>query len=420
MGGNAGFAGGIPRNLESAGTFPLVLPVQVRPQEQGLWCWAATASMITTYLSDGQTAGLRQCDFASDGMPAGRNCCAADMPLECDRPEYPRFVPHGFRVTIEARDWPVWKDVVSEIANNRPLGLVERYPKTSHMFVALGVHELQGDRLLEIYDPASPGNYWWHEFSDYELGIPGRTRGAAYYGIRGCAPSCRTIDSPPLADLCFGQTASSTPACPALAAVNVPAASATTTSPTFASEDAAADAGLLRVPLLGQAHPESMGFSSIQAASDASKPGRLTKERVGVEDIDLNGIVNGTGNTVTVLSGSGEHYFLYLLDGKELGLITVMQRGTLFRPIAYGNAGVANALIQAKAILAQNPNPPVLQRPLKFYRARGLGQYFLVLNNRLVPLIAAKGLGVGRLYTFPQVRTALKELLPKNLDGPPF
>ena len=283
-----------PRAPETAGSGSgsaaceegLVLPVETHTQEEPLWCWAASASMLTSFLAADRKNELRQCDFANDALPPGGtplDCCSVPRPEQCDRPEFPKFTPHGFSVTVHEDRWPSWSNVTDELYGGRPLGLVEEHsygPQPSaHMFIATGCKTVNGDRLLETYDPAEPGAYWWHEYADYELGVPGRRMARAYYKLAACGGQCATDSGKCLQ----GETGTATaPACTTW--LNVPPASPPPLPlKGFATLELAVDLGLGRACMLAVTHPESLGLTAAggegPAAAAISSPSNSTSSR---------------------------------------------------------------------------------------------------------------------------------------------
>src|SRR5262245_40017709 len=65
--------------------------VTLRPQETGMWCWAASGEMVMDFLG----TNVSQCDEANKRF--GRtDCCHNPVPNACINGGWPEFDKYGF------------------------------------------------------------------------------------------------------------------------------------------------------------------------------------------------------------------------------------------------------------------------------------------------------------------------------------
>lgn len=127
------------------------LPVDLYPQEQPSWCWAASAEMAMAYIRGPR---IRQCTQveASYGFAAG-TCC--QQPTACDYTGWPQFQNYSFcsKDTL----FPLTQDQVREQLNTRKTPFVFALATGdggTHMWVARGYKTVlvpQVDTALAIH-----------------------------------------------------------------------------------------------------------------------------------------------------------------------------------------------------------------------------------------------------------------------------
>jgi len=141
------------------------LPVQLHPQETGMWCWAASGQMIMDYLNH-DTA---QCVQANNRFNRS-DCCNIDLcppPTEssanaCAQGGWPEFNKYGFTFKTTSNTALSWKDLREQISNmhkckKRPFAFSWHWPGGGgHMMVAKGYLTLQGVNYVVMLDPWSP------------------------------------------------------------------------------------------------------------------------------------------------------------------------------------------------------------------------------------------------------------------------
>jgi hypothetical protein len=413
-----GGTGGTPGTLgdnKPPGSLPYILAVTPMPQEQLKWCWAASASMIATYIDGSRANDLLQCKFASVGGP---DCCASPLPTGCDRPGYPRFDVKGFSFDIHREGWPTWQGVKGELGSNRPFALTETYPVTggAHMRVATGAHEVLGDAVLKVYDPAGDGVFWWYDYTDYRTAEKDRVPGYTHYRVHPASPArCLTDDLGTGANACNNTGIPSAGPAPSCAPSTLPTPVVAVNLSLLAARD-----GLLRVRAIGQADPGPLGFTSAADAQDA----KLSLEAYYIHDVELATLVSACPSFQTRSAFVDDYLYVSQATGTGLGFIEVKEStpGT-WKPIAYGNSPDAKEIHAIAAMLKASP-PGLPPRPV-LLRVRPLRLYLLVAPQsgggvKLYPSRKIGGLTPGLGLPEAQTITQLRIILPGEINGGPF
>jgi hypothetical protein len=150
-----------------AGTATCVTPAQshlavtLRPQQTGMWCWAASGQMVMEYLG----VNVQQCTQANDEF--GRSdCCASPTPSACVNGGWPQFDKYGFTFQRTSSTALSWNDLQKELADTscgrRPVAFSWGWTGGGgHMMVAIGYQTVNNVNFVEINDPWAPnvGNH---------------------------------------------------------------------------------------------------------------------------------------------------------------------------------------------------------------------------------------------------------------------
>lgn len=165
---------------------PVVLGVQLRPQQKPKWCWAACGEMIM--LKAGRNPRtISQCIQASKSVAGSKrtNCC--DRAADCDFTSWPVFDRFGFTFMHTSDSAIGWEQLVEEIKAGRPLCGAIKWSDSArdtpgHMFVVDGycIKE-DGDRWIHILDPEPTpipdaifkkarrgGDDYWMKWQDFQ------------------------------------------------------------------------------------------------------------------------------------------------------------------------------------------------------------------------------------------------------------
>lgn len=128
-------------------------PVALRPQETGMWCWAASGEMAMDFLGTDVT----QCDQANRRF--GRtDCCNNPVPNACVNGGWPEFAKYGFN-SEHTSDAPLsWEQVRSEIyCAKRPFAFSWHWSGGGgHMMIVRGYVTLEGTNYVYVNDPWAP------------------------------------------------------------------------------------------------------------------------------------------------------------------------------------------------------------------------------------------------------------------------
>lgn len=145
------------------------LAVTLRPQQTGMWCWAASGQMVMEFLG----VSVQQCTEANNEF--GRtDCCNSPTPSGCVNGGWPEFDKYGFtfqRTSNLALTWDQVRTEVSDAAacSRRPFAFSWHWPGGGgHMMVAIGYQTVGGVNYVEINDPWAP-NVGDHRFLTYDF-----------------------------------------------------------------------------------------------------------------------------------------------------------------------------------------------------------------------------------------------------------
>jgi hypothetical protein len=130
------------------------LEVPLVPQKTDNWCWAASAQMVKNFLHPSQD--WDQCDEASK---PGMNCCANQMPKDCDKTGWPSFRPPDFSSLDSggpSKPPLEWEKINKEIGCfERPFVFAWRFVGGGrHIVVVVGYsYGTDGTKFIEINNP---------------------------------------------------------------------------------------------------------------------------------------------------------------------------------------------------------------------------------------------------------------------------
>ncbi len=114
----------------------VILEVPLMKQQTKMWCWAASAQMIMTYMGK----PITQCEQA-DIQLKKTDCCADSIPTYCIKGGWPQFYRYGF--TSDSVDAALsWEQLKAQIDRNQPVVFSWRWSLGGgHMMVATGYAE---------------------------------------------------------------------------------------------------------------------------------------------------------------------------------------------------------------------------------------------------------------------------------------
>lgn len=152
------------------------LPVALVAQEQGQWCWAATAEMTMRFKAIAGTQIPAQCAQASKAQDhpefpfplngGKQDCCAnghanaGEKP--CNTAWYPEYDNWGYGAIWTNTDGaPSWEQLKLLINQEQPLAFLWRWKPiangNAHYMVAIGYKETSNNRFVEYLDPYPVG-----------------------------------------------------------------------------------------------------------------------------------------------------------------------------------------------------------------------------------------------------------------------
>lgn len=198
------------------------LKVCLQPQLRGTWCWAASAQMIMTFLTQNPQE-FDQVELASRGYST--HCptsnCSPGPPSACDdRGLFPDFAALDPRFKSEFVPRPLtWDELKSEIAAHRPVGFswCWRAPGNSqqcdpdpekdsgHFMVASGIGSIDANTVGEkksipavrVLQPlcCCQGDKGYFTYEEYRQGN-GHMHWRDYYCIRATDAACTKLPTP--------------------------------------------------------------------------------------------------------------------------------------------------------------------------------------------------------------------------------
>jgi hypothetical protein len=156
------------------------LPVDLLPQQQDEWCWAASGQMIMNYLG----ASVSQCDEANQ-LGGRSDCCNSPTPAACDFPGWPQFANYGFS-SASVNDALSWNDLWTQFDSHRsPVAFSWDWTGGgAHMMVAIGCKVVAGQQYVTINNPLAVnwGGQYDIPYSVY-VSAPDHAHGTDIYNI---------------------------------------------------------------------------------------------------------------------------------------------------------------------------------------------------------------------------------------------
>jgi hypothetical protein len=127
--------------------------VILRPQETGMWCWAASGEMIMEFLG----VSVDQCDEANKRF-GHTDCCKHPTPKDCVNGGMPEFDKYGFTFDRTSKAALSWEQVKSQIyCAKKPFAFSWHWNSGGgHMMVVIGYVTVNGTNYVAINDPWEP------------------------------------------------------------------------------------------------------------------------------------------------------------------------------------------------------------------------------------------------------------------------
>jgi len=129
------------------------LSMTLRPQETGMWCWAASGEMCMDFLG----TDVQQCDEANKRF--GRtDCCNSPVPNACINGGWPEFDKYNFSASRTSDTALTWTQLTEQIyCKNKPIAYSWHWSGGGgHMMVARGYATIDGTNYVYINDPWAP------------------------------------------------------------------------------------------------------------------------------------------------------------------------------------------------------------------------------------------------------------------------
>jgi papain like cysteine protease AvrRpt2 len=162
-----------------------VLPVPLRGQLTGMWCWAASGQMTMNYIH--AASNVTQPDEANRRF--GRTDCGnSPTPTACIQGGWPEYEKYNFTRVRTSDTALTWSQLRQEIGcAGRPFAFSWHWPGGGgHMMVAIGYRTTERSNWVLVNDPWPPtsGNQVWMLYSRY-VATPGdHTHWDDFYQIR--------------------------------------------------------------------------------------------------------------------------------------------------------------------------------------------------------------------------------------------
>ena len=364
------------------------------PQVQnGLLCWAASMQVITATLCGG--VGVEQCQSASDRYDALQAnagvCCREDHGGKiCNYTAFPQFAHHGFSVTTLKAAWPDWPTLAGEIDAHRPFAIASIDGECdsdqdgancgSHMTVVRGFGKFDGERLVQVYDPAIFGSYVWSP-DDFFRAPDDQRMGRTFYKIKPAVnATCTEEDNSGGCDQDTRTGPSVAPCAAASASAPSPVSgSVCQPGPENLSQQQAIDRSVAVVKAIALVDPLSVGFPKGHEHGNVE-----LLDAVQATTLALNDILTETlpAPPEPPVLDDGQKDVTYTVDGQDGGTITIAPKGSGWRAIRYNTQLTAAAI--RSALTAANV-PRDAQKSYTVLFVPTLRSYFLrIPGDKLV------------------------------------
>jgi len=156
--------------------------MEMEPQEQNEWCWAAVAVSVDRYLNTAST--LTQCQLAKSMFP-GEDCC--NNPDPCDRPEklQDALMKIGRLRGVETNGLQFAEVQETVLRQHLPLCVRIAWAGGGAHFVAIDgcSHPGEPRQLVHVVDPAHDDSTM--DFNDFLSAYQGMGRWTATFQVKG-------------------------------------------------------------------------------------------------------------------------------------------------------------------------------------------------------------------------------------------
>jgi hypothetical protein len=147
------------------------LIVPLFPQQNSMWCWAASGQMCMTFL--GATVDVSQCTQANNEF-GKTNCCNNPTSSPCLNGGWPEFSKYGFSAQTTNNTALSWAQIQTQIGClNKPIAFSWHWTRGGgHMMVITGYAIIDGENWVFINDPGAPnvGSQYSITYEDYVSG----------------------------------------------------------------------------------------------------------------------------------------------------------------------------------------------------------------------------------------------------------
>jgi hypothetical protein len=161
-----------------------ILAVTLRPQETGMWCWAASGQMVMEYLGHNVSQGVE-----ANNRFGRTDCTNSPVPSACVQGGWPEFNKYHFTSAHTSNAALTWDQLKSQIGcKNKPFAFSWHWTGGGgHMMVVVGYKSQNSVNYVEVNDPWPPnvgasGNAAIKTYSNYVSGSD-HTHWDDYYDV---------------------------------------------------------------------------------------------------------------------------------------------------------------------------------------------------------------------------------------------
>jgi hypothetical protein len=131
---------------------PAALALEIQPQLQKYWCWAACSSSTSAFF-DGSSSWT-QCRLANEEL-SQTTCCHNGGSGSCNQPWYvDRALRRTGNLAARSEGRATWEEVTGEIDAGRPVCVrIGWQGRGGHFVLITGYSEDERGRLLDVEDP---------------------------------------------------------------------------------------------------------------------------------------------------------------------------------------------------------------------------------------------------------------------------
>lgn len=158
--------------------------IRLIPQSQSLWCWAASAQMVLSYLGE----QVEQCKLANEErILLSADCCPLNP--SCNKSKWPDLLFKNRTIPYQRSQWKMPLSLQAleyQIAITKsPVIFTWIWNQgDAHMMVAVGYKPIEGDEWIDVLNPL-PENVGNHETISYDEYVSGddHSHSIDYYGF---------------------------------------------------------------------------------------------------------------------------------------------------------------------------------------------------------------------------------------------